>query len=305
MGQVYKITNKINNKSYIGYTTKTAQERYKQHIALAHSPNCKDSNTVFYKAIRKYGDHQWTLSVLYESDNIQKLKNKEQEYIKQYNTFAFQENTNGYNSTLGGDGVHGIQEKSVVVVDPLSFTVIDTFSSIKDAEKKYKCNVQETCSRKIKHHHFLIFYYKDEFDSMTQQEVIEDICNRVNIYCKISFQGELQDIFTNISEYCKQHGYHQGNITQCINGQRQSAEGFQWTLFQNKDKYLNKKFIKITGKEIPVVQLTKTGDFIQRWDSIQKAAKSLNKNSSHISSVCKGKRKTAYGYKWKYEEDYR
>lgn len=36
--------------------------------------------------------------------------------------------------------------------------------------------------------------------------------------------------------------------------------------------------------------------------SITDAAKSINKDTSHIVSCCKGRRKTAYGFIWKYEE---
>ena len=47
----------------------------------------------------------------------------------------------------------------------------------------------------------------------------------------------------------------------------------------------------------------KTDEILQIFPSVQEAFKFLNKQSSgHIADVCKGKRKTAYGYKWKYSE---
>ena len=51
-----------------------------------------------------------------------------------------------------------------------------------------------------------------------------------------------------------------------------------------------------------VLQLSKeTEEIIQEFDSISEAAKSLGgKSVGSISDVCKGKRKTAYGYKWKF-----
>ena len=51
-----------------------------------------------------------------------------------------------------------------------------------------------------------------------------------------------------------------------------------------------------------VVQLDKnTEEIIQIFPSIQAAYNYLNKpHSGHIASVCKGQRKTAYGFKWKY-----
>ena len=45
-------------------------------------------------------------------------------------------------------------------------------------------------------------------------------------------------------------------------------------------------------------------NYIQSFPSIISAAKSLNKNGvSHISDVCKGRRQTAYGFKWKFAEE--
>ena len=53
-----------------------------------------------------------------------------------------------------------------------------------------------------------------------------------------------------------------------------------------------------------VLQLdVKTNEIIGVYSSIQKAYDALGKqHSGHIASVCNGKRKTAYGYKWKYQE---
>lgn len=52
----------------------------------------------------------------------------------------------------------------------------------------------------------------------------------------------------------------------------------------------------------PVLKIdTNTGEILNAYPSILEAYRSLNRpQSGHIASVCKGKRKTAYGYKWKY-----
>jgi hypothetical protein len=63
----------------------------------------------------------------------------------------------------------------------------------------------------------------------------------------------------------------------------------------------------VTGKVVNQYDLQ--GNFIQSFASAKAAAESLNKitatsngASSHISDVCRGKRKTAYGYIWKFSE---
>ena len=63
----------------------------------------------------------------------------------------------------------------------------------------------------------------------------------------------------------------------------------------------------VTGKVVNQYDLQ--GNYIQSFASAKAAAESLNKitstsngASSHISDVCRGKRKTAYGYVWKFSE---
>lgn len=55
---------------------------------------------------------------------------------------------------------------------------------------------------------------------------------------------------------------------------------------------------------IPILQFSKTDEFIRRWNGIREASRELEIKHSSISSCCKGKLKSAYGYKWGYEKDY-
>lgn len=64
---------------------------------------------------------------------------------------------------------------------------------------------------------------------------------------------------------------------------------------------------RVAGKIIN--QYSLDGKYIQSFPSAKAAAESLGKisstsngASSHISDVCRGKRKTAYGYKWKFSQ---
>jgi hypothetical protein len=77
-------------------------------------------------------------------------------------------------------------------------------------------------------------------------------------------------------------------------------------------RYLNQSSLiglcNYTGKEQlnkSVVQLTVKNKFVKEWKSINNAMRELNINGNgNISSVCRGKRKTAGGYKWMFKEDY-
>ena len=95
---IYKITNKINNKSYIGYTD-NIERRWYQHQFIANNK----PKTHFHRALSKYGVDNFSWEVLYTSDNKRHtLYEMEEYYIKYYNTYAL--DGNGYNYSYGGDG---------------------------------------------------------------------------------------------------------------------------------------------------------------------------------------------------------
>lgn len=100
MGIVYCYTNKINNKKYIGQTL-WEKQRYNQH------KQCYE-DSVFHRAIQKYGFENFEYEILYTSDNIEELNQQEQKFIKELNTLV----PNGYNVDNGGrNNIHGEHKK--------------------------------------------------------------------------------------------------------------------------------------------------------------------------------------------------
>lgn len=99
MYTIYKHTNTITNKSYIGLTKHTIKKRFNQHKKDAFRyRNGKLPSFAFYNAIRKHGTTCWTSEVLEENLSYENANIREQYYIKYFNTYA-----KGYNSTIGGD----------------------------------------------------------------------------------------------------------------------------------------------------------------------------------------------------------
>lgn len=58
----------------------------------------------------------------------------------------------------------------------------------------------------------------------------------------------------------------------------------------------------IEPQRMPIIQYSMSGDFIQEHISINDAARSLGVSAGHICSVCNGKRKSAYGFLWKFKD---
>jgi len=95
--KIYKITNKINDKSYIGCTIKKIDGRFREHVS-----RCKKTKTKFCDALNKYGENNFILEQIDSCDSIVKMYELEKFYIKKYETY----NT-GYNLTIGGEGCIG------------------------------------------------------------------------------------------------------------------------------------------------------------------------------------------------------
>lgn len=94
MGYIYKITNKINEKVYIGQTIKTCEKRWAQHKNNSNKEYF--SQIVLYKAFNKYGIENFEFEKIEEVSN-DKLDEREIYWIQYYNSYF-----NGYNSTRGG-----------------------------------------------------------------------------------------------------------------------------------------------------------------------------------------------------------
>jgi len=100
-GIIYKATNKINGKMYIGQTVKSLNRRISRHIGNAL--NNRDTY-YFHKAIRKYGIDNFKWEIVKECDSLEELNKAEIKMIKKYNTF-----NNGYNLNLGGGSNNGFR----------------------------------------------------------------------------------------------------------------------------------------------------------------------------------------------------
>ena len=94
MGYIYKITNKVNNKIYVGQTVKTVEKRFQQH--KNNSNKSYFSQIVLYKAFNKYGIDNFICEEIEEIPN-ELLDEREKYWINYYDIYF-----NGYNSTLGG-----------------------------------------------------------------------------------------------------------------------------------------------------------------------------------------------------------
>lgn len=136
---IYKITNLINGKIYVGQS-KDPTRRWNEHKWDAFNPNCKE-NSAIHRAFLKYGidNFQFTIIGWFEDYN-----EKERQYIKEFNSLY----PNGYNLTESGDEPphsYGENHHNSTYSQQLVDNIIDDLLSKKYTQKQieYKYNVNQ------------------------------------------------------------------------------------------------------------------------------------------------------------------
>ena len=188
MAGIYRILNKINNKNYIGLTTKTIELRFKQHIKLINN-NVKNKNRrLIHKAIYKYGIDNFDFIKIIEDDSLtlEELKELEKRYISEYNTlYPF-----GYNLTKGGDGTVGYH---------LSKSHKEYLSNLYKGKKLSDEHKQNISKGLLKRHYKTSRETIEKIKSniSTKTPIIIFFLDNGEIYRELRSQGDIITIFSN------------------------------------------------------------------------------------------------------------
>lgn len=96
MAYVYKITNDINGKIYVGQTSRSLERRWNEHCRDMYRRNME--KRPLYAAMNKYGVKHFHMELI-EECSLEDVCEREKYWIEYYHSFK-----NGYNATMGGDG---------------------------------------------------------------------------------------------------------------------------------------------------------------------------------------------------------
>lgn len=177
-GIIYKITNTVENKSYIGQTTdkRGFNGRYPRRgkgiervyrYLKNHKTVGATFNTGLLEAIEKYGFDVFEITeVLDTACNQEELDNKEKYYIEKYNSYY-----DGYNSTRGGQGIvpHSAEyyENLSVCQLTLDGKLIKIWDCVADIRKYTSFNTPNiimTCKGINSNSYGYLWVFKDEYD---------------------------------------------------------------------------------------------------------------------------------------------
>lgn len=225
---IYKLTNKYNEKVYIGLTTVTLNQRLKQH----HYDSRHGVDRPLYRAMRKYGEDAFVAEIIDTASSLEELKQKEQYWIKYYDSYG--PNGHGYNATIGGD----------VRTHPcVPYIKIDLRSGkvLKEYERAELCNQEHNGATQsadkiiqVQYTDYIIVK-KEKIKDFTDEQIKDYAFSlRPKVICQLDKNNNLIRRWINTSEILKEHpDYTKSCIMACLWGKRKTHKKYQWKYYQD------------------------------------------------------------------------
>lgn len=297
--KVYKYTNLINGKIYIGQTIGTL--KYRAGYNGYKYRKCP----YFYNAIQKYGWDNFMVEILQDNLTHAQANELEIEYIKKFNS---QNPEIGYNISDGGNTNSVLRKK--LYQYSLDGEYIKEWESLSEARRFYNSSIDPLLRNSLGYQ-----WSYEKVDKMPPIKNQNNLGVEKKIY-KYDLDGNFICEYSSMSEASRCCGSPNGfkHISQCCNNKRRSALGFRWS-FILVDKLPNDDKIKRIVKHKIVKINPITNEIIELFDSPSEAAQTVKDKSKsksqnltdigkHICLCCRrGLKYTCYGYKWQFADD--
>lgn len=270
MGYIYKITNNINQKVYIGQTKNPIKYRWQHHIWKGKNPDKPDTDYPLYRAMRKYGIENFSIEEIENiSDDL--LNDREIYWIKEYNSYV----PNGYNCDLGGAGASKFDHQEI-----LNYFLTTGQKNASETARYFKCDIATVLK-------------------ILEENNLEGQGHLQPIYQIDINSGKIINEFESLVMAQQQIKIGKTQLWYAVNGQAKTAGGYAWCKVQDYDNFkleehIDNKKIKICCQETG--EIFESAHEAARW--LKNNKYSINPTHSNIMKVCNGQRKTAYGFHW-------
>lgn len=235
---VYKISNTINKKVYIGQSIRPIEQRFRRHINDALN-NILDTH--FARAIRKYGADKFYIELIDTAKDQEELTKKEQQWIRYYRSnnpkYGYNETDAKYKSG-GNTYKNKTPEELQAIATKISKTKI---GGLNNQARKIKClNVKTNeeiffdslslCQKYFNEstHRFIttrvlhktrslykgewaIAYYEDDYSHFTKIPVTRNGC-LYNVFDINNSTNRLFSSITKVGEYINQDRKNLGKL---------------------------------------------------------------------------------------------
>ena len=201
MAKIYKITNTLNDKVYIGNTDRDLANRFREHCKKSNIT--KFENRPMYSDMNKYGVDNFSIELIEEVNNTDRYE-REKYWINYYDTF-----NNGYNSTKGGLGRFTTNINDIEILWKKGYTIKEIHSMTGYGAK----NISKILRK----------------NSIATHEEIKDRANiaREKIVAQIDEYDNVVEIYKSMFDI-----FHDktkiAHIIDVCKGKRKTAYGYKW-----------------------------------------------------------------------------
>lgn len=288
MAYIYRISNLVNAKSYIGVSIDYIS-RWKQHRrALKNNRHC---NKKLQNAWNKYGEECFEFQVIEECPYY-KCFDEEIKYIALFNSYE-----NGYNLTRGGDrGCFENTCKPVYVYD-LNGLYVCEFMSKAEAERELDCHsIKECCLGSCKRGFSKTNqeWYQFTYTKVDKLNPYERISGQAQKVYQLDENGNIITIYNSLADANKSCHITRGahNIRDASKTHKK-FHNYYWSYAE--DYSLDWK----PYNENKIMCCDLDGNLIGYYRNATDAARQLNIDNSSISKVLRGERKQCNNYIFK------
>ena len=317
---VYIHRNMINNKAYIGITSRNPEERWGNNGSQYH----KGCEIAFKSAIQKYGWDNFEHIIWAEKLTEKEAKMWEIRLIALFKTNCtkYKNPSYGYNLTDGGEGTIGYKHTDEAKrkmsdakrgKEPWNKGVPSS-DETKQKLRESRLGHIEPDEQKEKIKNSLLRWWSNEDNrrwmseirkGQTRSEEAKKSMREKNQYkrkvVQLTLDGEFVAIYDGIRIAGEITGIQYKNISACIRHIRKQAGGYIWLYEWEYDTSIQYKYIR-DGKTI--VQLSKDGEFIREYKRMKDVAKEFGCSEALITRCCLGQQKYLRGYILMYKSEY-
>lgn len=200
---IYKVTDKTNQKIYIGQTVRSLDERMKEHL--------RHRTTYFDKAYRKSNIDNFKVEIIDRAENIEELNKKEKYWINYFKCLI----PNGYNMCEGGENTMGFHHREE---SKKKMSITKSKMYLGENNPFYNKTHSEEQRKKWSK-------LRKGMSHLTEEQKIK---LKESHFTKKVINVDTKEIFSSVKEAAEKYNLKATHISRVCNGKRKRTGGFKW-----------------------------------------------------------------------------
>ena len=218
MYKIYKITNLLNNKVYIGQTKNSLSKRFREHCST------KSFCLKLRNAIQKYGKENFTIEKIDEDTTKLGINTKEIHYISIFNST---DDNFGYNIQKGGHEASNLRKKIICLETREVFESASELARLLNVAVDTVARVARGERPRLKGKHFA--YLDNDNKPITEIINFNARTNSKRVKCI-----ELDKIYNSAKEASDELGFSRNAVSLCCRGYSETCGGYHWQYIESE-----------------------------------------------------------------------